>query len=70
MNALIFYSVMIVLMIGVIVMGWLLYRKKLVQEKFTEKNNKNNKPQLIIAHYKEDLDWMNDFDLSAFDVTI
>ena len=58
---------MIVLMIGVIVMGWVLYGKKLVQEKFTEKNNK---PQLIIAHYKEDLDWMNDFDLSAFDVTI
>ena len=40
LNDLIFYAVMIVLMIGVIVMGWVLYGKKLVQEKFTEKNNK------------------------------
>lgn len=68
LNDLIFYSVIVVLMIGVGVMGWVLYYgNKLVKEKYTETNNK---PHLVIAHYRENLDWMNDFDLSAFNVTI
>lgn len=32
--------------------------------------NVNRKPTLVIAHYKEDLSWMDDYNLDAFNVQI
>ena len=63
------YSI-IVVFICMIVIRWSLN----IRTKFIKQKNDiiyaSNKPQLVIAHYKEDLDWMNNFDLFPFDVTI
>ena len=56
------YNYLIILFIGVICFIWVLCRNKTKVKK--------HKYQLIVAQYKESIDWMDEFDLSNFDVTI
>lgn len=53
-------NLIIVVFISLICLIWVVCRSKITRKKY----------ELVVSHYKENVDWMDDFDLSNFDVTI